>query len=128
MNAITSRIPAALQNLALPIIASPMFTVSYPELVLAQCKAGIVGSFPALNARQPELLGQWLHQMKADLDTYRAAHPGQPVGPIAVNQIAHSSNGRLMQDMETCIQHQVPVIITSLRAEYDLARARICAG
>ena len=75
MNAIHSRIPAALQNLALPVIASPMFTVSYPELVLAQCKAGIVGSFPALNARQPELLDEWLHQMKADLDAYRAATP-----------------------------------------------------
>ena len=116
MNAIHSRIPAALQNLALPVIASPMFTVSYPELVLAQCKAGIVGSFPALNARQPELLDEWLHQMKADLDAYRAANPGQPVGPIAVNQIAHSSNVRLMQDVETCVKHQVPVIITSLRA------------
>ncbi|MGE4330277.1 NAD(P)H-dependent flavin oxidoreductase [Diaphorobacter sp.] len=116
MNATTSRIPAALQNLALPVIASPMFTVSYPELVLAQCKAGIVGSFPALNARQPELLDEWLHQMKADLDAYRAANPGQLVGPIAVNQIAHSSNGRLMQDVETCVKHQVPVIITSLRA------------
>lgn len=116
MNAITSRIPGVLQNLALPIIASPMFTVSYPELVLAQCKAGIVGSFPALNARQPELLDEWLRQMKADLAAYRSAHPGRPVGPIAVNQIAHSSNVRLMQDMETCIQHQVPIIITSLRA------------
>ncbi|GGH53091.1 2-nitropropane dioxygenase [Comamonas phosphati] len=116
MNAIPPRIPPALQNLALPIIASPMFTVSYPELVLAQCKAGIVGSFPALNARQPELLDEWLHQMKAELDAYRRAHPGQPVGPIAVNQIAHGSNVRLMQDMETCIRHQVPVIITSLRA------------
>ena len=101
MNATTSRIPAALQNLALPVISSPMFTVSYPELVLAQCKAGIVGSFPALNARQPELLDEWLHQMKADLDAYRAANPGQPVGPIAVNQIAHSSNVRLMQDAKS---------------------------
>lgn len=116
MNATASRIPPVLQHLALPIIASPMFTVSYPELVLAQSKAGIVGSFPALNARQPELLDEWLHQMKAELDAYRVAHPGQPVGPIAVNQIAHSSNVRLMQDMETCVKHQVPVIITSLRA------------
>lgn len=116
MNTMTSRIPPALQNLALPIIASPMFTVSYPELVLAECKAGIVGSFPALNARQPELLDEWLHRMREELDAHRLAHPGQPVGPIAVNQIAHSSNQRLMQDMETCVKHEVPIIITSLRA------------
>lgn len=116
MDAMTSRIPPALQNLALPIIASPMFTISYPELVLAQCKAGIVGAFPALNARQPELLDEWLHDMRDELDAYRKAHPGRAVGPIAVNQIAHSSNVRLMRDIETCVKHKVPIIITSLRA------------
>ncbi|MBC5763956.1 nitronate monooxygenase [Ramlibacter sp. GTP1] len=93
-----------------------MFTVSYPELVLAQCEAGIVGSFPALNARQPELLDEWLHRMNESLAALRAANPGRIVGPLAVNQISHSSNVRLAQDMETCIRHRVPVIISSLRA------------
>lgn len=111
-----SHLPAALQNLSLPVIASPMFTVSYPELVLAQCKAGIVGSFPALNARPPELLDQWLTDMQAQLDDYRSANPGKPVGPIAVNQIVHDSNVRLMQDVQTCVNHKVPIFITSLRA------------
>lgn len=111
-----SHLPAALQNLSLPVIASPMFTVSYPELVLAQCKAGIVGSFPALNARPPELLDQWLTEMQAQLDDYRSANPGKPVGPIAVNQIVHDSNVRLMQDVQTCVNHKVPIFITSLRA------------
>ncbi|WP_428851995.1 NAD(P)H-dependent flavin oxidoreductase [Imbroritus primus] len=110
------QLPPVLQNLALPVISSPMFTVSYPELVLAQCKAGIVGSFPALNARQPELLDEWLTRMRDDLDAYRAAHPDAIVGPLAVNQIAHTSNVRLMQDVETCVRHRVPIFITSLRA------------
>lgn len=111
-----SHLPPALQNLALPVIASPMFTVSYPELVLAQCKAGIVGSFPALNARPPELLDQWLTDMNRELESFRQANPGKPVGPIAVNQIVHDSNSRLMQDVETCVKHRVPIFITSLRA------------
>lgn len=111
-----TELPPVLQNLSLPVIGAPMFTVSYPELVLAQCKAGIVGAFPALNARQPELLDDWLTQMKHDLDAYRQANPDAVVGPIAVNQIAHSSNTRLERDIDTCIQHQVPILITSLRA------------
>ncbi len=111
-----SHLPPVLQNLALPVISSPMFTVSYPELVLAQCKAGIVGSFPALNARQPELLDEWLTRMKEELDAYRAANPDAIVGPLAVNQIAHTSNVRLEQDVETCVRHRVPIFITSLRA------------
>ena len=110
------QLPPVLQNLALPVISSPMFTVSYPELVLAQCKAGIVGSFPALNARQPELLDEWLTRMRDDLDAYREAHPDAIVGPLAVNQIAHTSNVRLAQDVETCVRHRVPIFITSLRA------------
>jgi nitronate monooxygenase len=109
-------LPRALQNLALPVIASPMFTVSYPELVLAQCKAGIVGSFPALNARPAELLDEWLTDMKRELAQFQADKPGKPVGPIAVNQIVHNSNVRLMQDVETCVKHEVPIFITSLRA------------
>ena len=84
-----SHLPPVLQKLALPVIASQMFTVSYPELVLAQCKAGIVGSFPALNARPPELLDQWLSDMKKELAAYQAANPNKVVGPIAVNQIVH---------------------------------------
>ena len=111
-----NHLPAVLQNLSVPVIASPMFTVSYPELVLAQCKAGIVGSFPALNARQPELLDEWLSQMKETLAQHQHEHPEARVGPIAVNQIVHNSNVRLMQDVETCVKHQVPIYITSLRA------------
>ncbi len=109
-------IPAALQNLTLPVIASPMFIVSYPELVLAQCKAGIVGSFPALNARPAELLDEWLTQMQQELAVYRAANPDATIGPIAVNQIVHASNARLEQDVRVCVEHKVPIFITSLRA------------
>ncbi len=98
------------------MIASPMFTVSYPELVLAECKAGIVGSFPALNARQPELLDEWLYSMTQDLAAHRQINPQAIIGPIAVNQISHQSNVRLMQDVETCVKHKVPIFITSLRA------------
>jgi nitronate monooxygenase len=109
-------IPPALQGLALPVISSPMFIVSYPELVMAQCKAGIVGSFPALNARPAELLGDWLTQMQEELASYQAANPGTKVGPIAVNQIVHVSNVRLEQDIRVCVDHKVPIFITSLRA------------
>ena len=109
-------IPKALQNLRLPIIAAPMFTVSYPELVKAQCMAGIVGSFPALNARPPELLDDWLSQMQSELDDFQKKHPDRKVGPVAVNQIVHISNTRLEQDMHICVKHRVPIYITSLRA------------
>jgi len=112
----SNRIPEALQNLILPVVSSPMFTVSYPELVLAECKAGIVGSFPALNARQPELLDEWLTMMNEELESFKVANPDKRVGPIAVNQICHSSNVRLEQDVETCVRHKVPIIISSLRA------------
>ncbi len=112
----SNRIPEALQNLTLPVIGSPMFTVSYPELVKAQCKAGIVGSFPALNARQPELLDEWLQQIKEELTGFQAENPHHRVGPIAVNQISHDSNARLEQDVKTCVKHKVPIIISSLRA------------
>lgn len=109
-------LPLALQNLSLPVIASPMFIASGPALVAAQCKAGIVGSFPALNARPAELLDTWLTELQAELDGYRAAHPDAKVGPIAVNQIVHQSNDRLAHDVEMCVKHQVPIIISSLRA------------
>ena len=109
-------LPTALQNLSLPVIASPMFIASGPALVAAQCKAGIVGSFPALNARPAELLDTWLTDLQAELDAYRAANPGAKVGPIAVNQIVHQSNDRLAHDVEMCVKHRVPIIISSLRA------------
>jgi nitronate monooxygenase len=109
-------LPAILQNLALPVVGSPMFIVSYPELVLAQCKAGIVGSFPALNARPAEMLDEWLTQIQAELASYRAAHPDAVIGPVAVNQIVHQSNARLEQDVRVCVDHEVPIFITSLRA------------
>ncbi|RZI44551.1 nitronate monooxygenase [Herbaspirillum sp. HC18] len=109
-------LPPALQNLTLPVIASPLFIASGPELVKAQCKAGIVGSFPALNARPAELLDTWLTEIQEDLAAYKAANPGAKVGPIAVNQIVHQSNDRLEQDVAVCVKHQIPVIISSLRA------------
>jgi len=110
------QLPQVLQNLALPVIASPMFIVSYPELVLAQCKAGIVGSFPALNARPAEVLDEWLTRMEDDLAAFRAANPDKTVGPFAVNQIVHASNARLEHDVKVCVEHKVPIFITSLRA------------
>jgi nitronate monooxygenase len=109
-------LPAVLQDLTLPVIASPMFIASGPALVAAQCKAGIVGSFPALNARPAELLDTWLTQLQDELAAYREANPGARVGPIAVNQIVHQSNDRLEHDVEVCVKHQVPIIISSLRA------------
>jgi nitronate monooxygenase len=109
-------IPPVLQGLRIPVISAPMFTVSYPELVTAQCKAGIVGSFPALNARPPELLDTWLSDIKEELNGFQKNNPSKKVGPIAVNQIVHSSNSRLEQDVRTCVKHQVPIYITSLRA------------
>lgn len=114
--ATSRRLPAALRGLRLPIVSAPMFTVSYPELVLAQCKAGIVGSFPALNARPAELLDEWLHGLREALQAHARAHPDAVIGPIAVNQISHASNVRLETDMRVCVEHRVPVIISSLRA------------
>ncbi|PWF55538.1 NAD(P)H-dependent flavin oxidoreductase [Massilia glaciei] len=109
-------LPVALQNLSLPVIASPMFIASGPALVAAQCKAGIVGSFPALNARPVEMLDTWLSELKRELADYQEAHPNKRVGPIAVNQIVHQSNDRLAHDVEMCVRHRVPIIISSLRA------------
>lgn len=111
-----TQLPTVLRNLSLPVIASPMFTVSYPELVLAQCKAGIVGSFPALNARPAELLDDWLAQMTEELRTHANTNPDAIVGPIAVNQIVHTSNVRLEQDVRVCVKHRIPIFISSLRA------------
>jgi len=100
-----------------------MFIVSGPELVIAQCKAGIVGSFPALNARPQSMLGEWLKRIKEELGEYVESNPDEPVAPYAVNQIVHASNIRLRDDMETCVEHQVPIIITSLRPPEDVVKA-----
>ncbi|GAB2182355.1 nitronate monooxygenase family protein [Denitratisoma sp. agr-D3] len=109
--------PKALQGrLALPVIASPMFIVSNPALVIAQCLNGIVGSFPALNARPQETLGQWLTQIETALAEAKQADPKRIIAPYAVNQIIHQSNTRLEHDMAVCVEHKVPIIITSLRA------------
>jgi len=117
-------LPAILQgNLRIPVIGAPMFIVSGPELVIAQCKAGIVGSFPALNARPQTMLDEWLVRIKDELAAYKDANPDAPVAPYAVNQIAHMSNDRLMADMETCVKHQVPIIITSLRPPAEIVEA-----
>jgi nitronate monooxygenase len=112
-------LPPALEGrLRLPVIGAPMFIVSGPELVLAQCKAGIVGAFPALNARPQEELDRWLTRIEAELAAYRTAHPRAVVAPFAVNQIVHASNSRLEADLEVCVAHRVPVVITSLRAPH----------
>lgn len=110
-------------RLSLPVIGAPMFIVSGPELVIAQCKAGIVGSFPALNARPKEQLTEWIGRIKHDLATYQSENPTRPVAPFAVNQIAHKSNDRLEHDMQICIQHEVPIIITSLRPPAEIVKA-----
>jgi len=103
-------------NLALPVIGSPMFIVSTPDLVIEQCKAGIVGAFPALNARPEPVLEQWLQRITTELAAYKAANPDKKVAPFAVNQIVHASNPRLQHDIELCVKYKVPVVITSLRA------------
>jgi len=109
-------LPAVLQNLRLPVVGAPLFIVSGPELVIAQCKAGIVGSFPALNARPQHVLDEWLTRINIELDAYKKDNPDAIVAPYAVNQICHGSNNRLMEDMETCVKHKVPIVITSLQA------------
>ncbi|MDP9109638.1 MAG: nitronate monooxygenase family protein [Pseudomonadota bacterium] len=109
-------LPVALQHLSLPVIGSPLFIASGPALVTAQCKAGIVGSFPALNARPAELLDTWLTDIQAELAAHKQAHPDAVVGPLAVNQIVHQSNDRLAHDVEMCVKHRIPIIISSLRA------------
>jgi nitronate monooxygenase len=117
-------LPACLDGkLRIPVIGAPMFIVSVPDLVIAQCKAGIVGSFPALNARPQEVLDQWLNQIRSELAEYAEANPDKPVAPYAVNQICHKSNDRLMQDMETCVKHEVPIIITSLYPPAEIVEA-----
>jgi len=111
------------RKLRLPCIGAPLFIVSTPALVIAQCKAGIVGSFPALNARPKEKLDEWLVEIKRALAEHDAAHPEAPSAPFAVNQIVHRSNDRLMHDLEACVRHEVPLVITSLGAREDVNAA-----
>src|SRR5262245_7004973 len=107
-------LPSVLQRLRIPVVCAPMFIAGNPKLVIEQCKSGVVGSFPALNARPKEALDQWLTEIETEL----AKHPN--AAPYAVNQIAHKSNDRLEHDLEVCIRHKVPVTITSLRAPTDV--------
>ena len=127
-----SHLPAALQGLRLPLVASPMFILSGPELVIAQCKAGIVGSFPALNAREaegePPLLEAWLTQFTEELDKHNQENPDRPAAPFAVNQIVHRSNSRLERDLEICVKHKVPIWITSLGARVEVNEAAHSCG
>src|SRR5688500_9877943 len=95
-------------RLRIPVVGAPLFIISQPDLVIAQCKAGVVGSFPALNARPAELLDSWLTQIAAELAAWDAAHPARPSAPFAVNQIVHKSNERLAHDLELCVKHRVP--------------------
>ncbi|WFL76931.1 nitronate monooxygenase family protein [Altererythrobacter arenosus] len=113
-------LPAPFDRLRLPLIGSPLFIVSGPELVIAQCKAGIIGSFPALNARPQPLLDEWLHQITEELAKHNREHPERPAAPFAVNQIIHKSNDRVEADMATCEKWQVPMIITSLGARSEI--------
>ena len=116
-------LPAILQNLSVPVIGSPLFIISNPDLVIAQCKAGIVGSFPALNARPGPVLEEWLKRIEGELGEHTAKHPERPAAPFAVNQIVHKSNERLLHDMELCVKYKVPLIITSLGARADVNMA-----
>ena len=110
-------------NISIPVIGAPLFLVSGPDLVIAQCKAGIIGSFPALNARPQHVLDEWIVRIKTELAEYQEQNPDAKVAPFAVNQICHASNDRLMQDMETCVKHEVPIIITSLRPPAEVVEA-----
>lgn len=110
-------LPSVLKdNLRLPVVASPLFIISHPELTLAQCKAGIIGAFPALNARPESQLDEWLAMMTEDLGAYNAANPHRPAAPFAVNQIVHTSNKRLEHDLGLCVKYKVPIVISSLGA------------
>lgn len=113
-------LPPVLQSLRIPVIGSPLFIVSGPELVIAQCKAGIVGSFPALNARPGPVLGEWLDRITSELAEHDARHPDRPAAPFAVNQIVHKTNNRLEHDVEMCVKYKVPVVITSLGARQEV--------
>jgi nitronate monooxygenase len=116
-------LPPIFDTLRLPVIGSPLFIISGPELVIAQCKAGVVGAFPALNARPASQLDEWLHQITEELAAHNRAHPDRPAAPYAVNQIVHKSNNRLEEDLAICAKWQVPITITSLGAREELNQA-----
>lgn len=118
-----SKLPKVLQNLPLPIIGSPLFIISNPKLVIEQCKAGVVGSMPALNARPAAQLDEWLAEITEALAAYNQANPDKPAAPFAINQIVHKSNDRLDHDMELVAKYKVPIIITSLGARVDINEA-----
>ncbi len=119
-----SRLPAVFNTLQLPVIGSPLFIISNPKLVIAQCIAGVVGSMPALNARPASQLDEWLAEITETLAAYNQAHPDRPAAPFAINQIVHKSNDRLEHDMEMCVKYKVPVYITSLGAREGHQRRR----
>ena len=110
-------------NISIPVIGAPLFLISVPDLVIAQCKAGIIGSFPALNARPQHVLEEWIVRIKTELKEYQEQNPDKKVAPFAVNQICHGSNDRLQGDMEICVKHEVPIIITSLRPPAEVVEA-----
>ena len=118
-----SHLPAALQKPTLPVIGAPLFIISNPQLVIAQCQAGIVGSMPSLNARPAAQLDDWLAEITETLEAYDKAHPDRPSAPFAINQIVHKTNDRLEQDMQVCAKYKVPIVITSLGAREDLNQA-----
>ena len=118
-----SRLPAPLNTLPFPVIGSPLFIISNPKLVIAQCIAGVVGAMPALNARPAEVLEDWLKEITETLAAHNQAHPDQPAAPFAINQIVHKSNDRLEHDMALCVKYKVPIIITSLGAREDINAA-----
>ena len=118
-----SKLPPVLQNMSLPVIGSPLFIISNPKLVIEQCKAGVVGSMPALNARPAELLDEWLAEITETLAAYNKANPDKPAAPFAINQIVHKSNDRLEHDMQVCAKYKVPIVITSLGAREDVNQA-----
>ncbi|NBQ90598.1 MAG: nitronate monooxygenase [Betaproteobacteria bacterium] len=113
-------LPPVFNRLRLPVIGSPLFIISNPKLVIAQCKAGIVGSMPALNARPASQLDEWLHEITEELAAWDRAHPDAPAAPYAINQIVHKSNDRLEHDMAVCAKYKVPIVITSLGAREDV--------
>src|SRR5262249_19892196 len=122
-------LPALLrESLAIPAVGAPLFIVSNPDLVIEQCKAGIVGSFPALNARPKDGLEEWLKRITSELAEYKAKHPEKKVAPFAVNQIVHSSNDRLQHDVDLCEKYRVPIQITSLRAPDDVVKSALRYG
>lgn len=116
-------LPPILQNLRVPVIGSPLFIISNPDLVIAQCKAGVVGSFPALNARPESQLDEWLDRITTELAEHDAKNPDRPSAPYAVNQIVHKTNNRLEHDVEMCVKYKVPLVITSLGAREEVNQA-----